>query len=79
MQPREDVVGQLKRYQESHPGDEVVSELVEQCEGAQQESCSGNGEVIDKSVCEPEEPQRCASEAGGDVSYEAVSVLAWGR
>lgn len=73
-QPREVVVGQLKRYQESYPGDEVVSQLVQQCEGTQQEVCSTNGEVIDKSVCEPEESKNAASEPAGGVLGVAVSV-----
>ena len=75
MQPTEDVVGQLKRYQTSYPGDEVVIELVEQCEGREREVFSANGEVIDKSVCETKESKSAGSEPGGDVLHIAVSVL----
>lgn len=76
MQPRKDVLGHLKRYQESCPGDELVKTLVQQCEGTQHGVRSTNGDVIDKSVCEPEEPEGAASEAGGDVLEVDVSVLA---
>jgi len=78
VQPRNDVLGHLKRYLESYPGDELVKSLVQQCEGTQQGARPTNGDVIDKSVCEPEASKIVESEAGGDVVDVAVSVLASG-
>lgn len=73
IQPSEDVVGHLKRYQKLYPGDEVVTQLVQQCEGTHLEVSSTNGEVIDKSVCEPEESKTTATGSGHGLSNVAVS------
>ncbi|KAG0616183.1 hypothetical protein M758_5G096700 [Ceratodon purpureus] len=65
----------LKRYQKSYPGDEVVSQLVQQCEGTLLEVSSTNREVIDKSVCDPEEPKSTSSGPGRDLSNVADGAV----
>lgn len=75
MQPRVDVVVQLKRYQESCPADKAVSELIEQCEGTQQVMLSSSTEVVDKAVCESGDLKKAASSPVNDMSAVAVSAL----
>ena len=76
MQPANDVVVELKRYQESCSSDKVVNELRQLCEGTQQEMYLTGSEVVDKAVCEPVDTKNTVSSPVNDVAVSVSFLLA---